>query len=69
MLVSLEAAKEFQPAPGNVDIKGTIRRLPAMEVLRRRWRLSKDQTHLFGDQKVYIAAEYVKDQNRNATNE
>lgn len=67
MLVSLESPKEFQAVPGNVDIKGTIRRLPALEVLRKGWRLSKDQLHFFGRQKVYIAAYYVKEQSR--TNE
>ncbi|MGC2195581.1 MAG: hypothetical protein WA628_12960 [Terriglobales bacterium] len=69
MLMSLEASKEFQAVPGDVDIKGTIRRLPALEVLRKGWRLSKDQLHFFGRQHVYIAAEYVKEQNRDATNE
>lgn len=67
MLVSLEAAKEFQLVPGKVDIKGTIRRLPAFEVLRKGWKLSKDEVHFFGKQQIYIAADYVKEQSR--TNE
>jgi hypothetical protein len=69
MLVSLEAPKQFQAAPGNVDIKGTIRRLPPQEILRSGWRLSKDQVHFFRNQQVYIAAEYVKQGNRNTTTE
>ena len=69
MLVSLEDAKEFQAVPGNVDIKGTIRRLPAPEVLRKRWGLNKDEVHFFGKQHVYIAAEYVKEQDLKATDD
>lgn len=67
MLVSLEATKEFQLVPGTVDVKGTIRRLPAFEVLRKGWKLSIDEVHSFGKQQVYIAADYVKEQSR--TNE
>ena len=69
MLVSLEAAKEIQAAPGKVDIKGTIRQLPTLQVLRKGWRLNKDQVHFFGKQQVYIAADYMKEQNLKATNE
>lgn len=69
MLVYWEATKQVQAVQGDVDIKGIIRRLPAPKVLRKGWRLSKDQVHLFGKQQVYIAAEYVKEQNRNAINE
>src|SRR3954447_15957182 len=69
MLVSVEATKQFQPIQGDVDIKGTIRRLPALKVLWKGWGLGKDQLHFFGKQQVYIAAEYVKEQNRNAINE
>ena len=61
MLVSLETAKEFQAAPGNVDIKGTIRRLPGLEALRKSWRLSKNQARFFGKEQVYIAADYLKE--------
>ncbi len=69
MLVSLESPKEFQAVPGSVDIKGTLRQLPALEVLRKGWRLTKDQVHFFGKQQVYIAADYVKEQNRKETSE
>ena len=62
MLVSLEAPKGFQVVPGSVDIKGTIRRLPAPGVLRKEWRLSKDDVHFFRKQQVYIAADYVREQ-------
>ena len=64
MLVALEAPKGFHVVPGSVDIKGTIQRLPALEVLRKGWRLSKDQVHFFRKQQVYIAADYVKEQDR-----
>lgn len=69
MLVSFEAAKKFQAVPAEVDIKGTIRRLPGLVALRKGWRLSKDQIHSFGKQRVYIAAEYVRVQNRKSTND
>lgn len=69
MLVSWEAAKKFQVVPSKVDLKGTIRRLPALEVLRKGWGLSKGQALFFGTQHVYIAADYVKEQRRKATDE
>lgn len=56
MLVSVEATKQFQAVQVDVDIKGTLRRLPALKVLRKGWKLGKDQLHLFGKQQVYIAA-------------
>jgi hypothetical protein len=62
MLVSLEGPKGFQVVPGSVDIKGTIRRLPGPGVLRKEWRLSKDDVHFFRKQQVYIAADYVREQ-------
>jgi hypothetical protein len=66
MLVVLEGTKEFRAVSGDVDIRGTIRQLPALQVLRKGWKLSKDQLYFFGKQQVYIAAESVKEQNRNA---
>ena len=69
ILLSLEAPKESLPVPGRFDIKGTIRRLPPLQVLRKGWKLSKDQAHFFGKQHVYLAGEYVKEQNRDRTSE
>ena len=69
MLVFLETNKEFRAVSGDVDIKGTIQRLPELQVLRKAWRLSKDQLRFFQKQQVYIAAEYVKEQDGNATDE
>jgi hypothetical protein len=62
MLVSLESPQGFQFVPGSFDIKGTIRRLPTLEVLRKEWRLSKDEVHFFRKQQVYIAADYIREQ-------
>lgn len=69
ILVSLETPKQSKLVPGNVDLRGTIRRLPGLEVLRKTWRLSKDQADFFGSEQFYIAADYIKDQHRNATDE
>jgi hypothetical protein len=52
--------------PTTVDIKGRICRMPSLAILRKAWKLSKDQIRIFGHQKVYIAAEYVKRQELNA---
>jgi hypothetical protein len=48
--------------PGIADIRGEIRRLPSAQILRKQWRLSRDEAEHFADQQIYIAAEYVKGQ-------
>ena len=65
MLVALDAANgPMRATPMTVDIKGLIRRLPASGILRRQWKLTKDQIQRFGPQQIYIAAEYVKGQDQ-----
>ncbi|MGA9815185.1 MAG: hypothetical protein WBQ64_20555 [Terriglobales bacterium] len=49
-------------APVTVDIKGLIRRMPSPAMLRKDWKLSKDQVRAFSSQEIYIAAEGVKEQ-------
>ena len=49
-------------APVTVDIKGLIRRMPSPAMLRKDWKLSKDQLRAFAGQEIYIAAEGVKEQ-------
>jgi hypothetical protein len=63
MLVASEANKSAnQPFSEHVDIKGTIRRLPASGILRKEWMLSKEQIDRFKRQGVYIAAEFIRAQ-------
>ena len=67
MLIALDAAEgPRQAEPMTVDIKGLIRRLPASAILRRQWKLTKDQIQHFGPQQIYIAAEYARGQNQDA---
>ncbi|MGC2184640.1 MAG: hypothetical protein WA637_15275 [Terriglobales bacterium] len=51
-----------QRTPVTVDIKGLIRRLPSPAMLRKDWKLNKEQVRAFAGQEIYIAAEYVKEQ-------
>ena len=63
MLVTFETNNGAnQPLPKNVDLKGTICRLPAPRILRKEWMLSKDQIDRFRRQGVYIAAESTRGQ-------
>lgn len=63
MLVRVDTASEPRPAtPMTVDIKGVLCRLPGPAILRRGWKLTRDQIQVFGQQQIYIAAEYVKGQ-------
>ncbi|MGH9502828.1 MAG: hypothetical protein ACRD20_08260 [Terriglobales bacterium] len=67
MLVVLEAPDLVAGhLPMTVDIKGLIRRLPSLAVLRKQWNLSKDQIQTFEKQRIYIAAERVWLQNEDA---
>lgn len=50
-----------------VDVKGTIHRLPSLRILRNGWKLNRDQLHFFGQQQIYVAAEYVRAQNQRVT--
>jgi hypothetical protein len=55
----------FSPPPRSpitVDIKGRIRTLPPLVILRRQWKLSKDQIQSVGRQQAYIAAESIHEQ-------
>jgi hypothetical protein len=62
MLVALKGAQKLtEPLPLVVDIKGIIRSLPAPQILRREWMLSKEQIEAFGPQHIYIDAEYISD--------
>ena len=49
-------------SPITVDIKGRIRTLPPLVILRRQWKLSKDQIQSVGRQQAYIAAESIYEQ-------
>lgn len=63
MLLVSNAPNSFaEHTPITVDIKGLIRRLPSSATLRKEWKLTKEQIHLFGQQQIYIAAESVKEQ-------
>ena len=65
MLIRLDSANRSIGAVAmKVDIKGMLRRLPAPEMLRKEWKLTKNQLHLFGQQQIYIAAEYAKGQSQ-----
>lgn len=48
--------------PLTVDIKGLICAMPSRTTLRKIWKLNQEQLHFFGNQRVYIAAESVKQQ-------
>lgn len=63
MLVVFDLPNSFVGrAPVKVDIKGLIRRMPSPAMLRKDWKLSKDQLRAFASQEIYIAAENVKEQ-------
>ena len=63
MLVVFDLPNSFvHRAPVTVDIKGLIRRLPSPAMLRKDWKLNKEQVRDFASQEIYIAAEYVKGQ-------
>ena len=49
-------------SPITVDIKGRIRTLPPLVILRRQWKLSMDQIQSVGRQQAYIAAESIYEQ-------
>ena len=67
MLVVSEPGFSPPPrAPITVDIKGRIRALPPLAILRRQWKLSKDQIQNFGRQQAYIAAESIYEQKSEA---
>ncbi len=63
MLVVFDLPNSFvHRGPITVDIKGLIRRLPSPAMLRKDWKLNKEQVRAFAGQEIYIAAEYVKEQ-------
>lgn len=66
LVVSGDEALPPEQRPVTVDIKGRIRQMPSLAFLQKKWKLSKDQIRIFGRQKIYIAAEYVKEQDQNA---
>jgi hypothetical protein len=43
-------------APVTVDIKGLIHRMPSPPMLRKDWKLSKEQLRVFANLEIYIAA-------------
>ena len=62
LVVSEPGFSPLPRAPITVDIKGRIRALPPLAILRRQWKLTKDQIQSFGRQQVYIAAESIHEQ-------
>ena len=62
LVVSEPGFSPLPRAPITVDIKGCIRALPPLAILRRQWKLTKDQIQSFGRQQVYIAAESILEQ-------
>jgi hypothetical protein len=52
-----------------VDIKGQIRRLPTEWTLRREWHLTPEQARSFGEQQIYVAAEYMRKQHEPASSD
>jgi hypothetical protein len=66
LVVSESGILPAEHTPMTVDIEGKIRRMPSLAILRKDWKLSRDQIRVFGQQQVYIAAEHVKGQEQNA---
>lgn len=62
LVVSKPGFSPPRRAPITVDIKGRIRTLPPLAILRRQWKLTKDQIQSFGRQQAYIAAESIHEQ-------
>lgn len=62
LLVATEDAEPINGKVRVVDIKGILRRLPNHATLRKTWKLTQDQIHSFGQQKIYLAAEYIHEE-------
>lgn len=62
LVVSESSVLPTTRAPIAVDIKGRIRTLPSLAILKRQWKLTEDQIQSFGRQQAYIAAESIYEQ-------
>ena len=64
LLVVSENAKPPTAAAPVVDIKGTLRRLPNRSTLKKAWKLNRDEIRVFGQQRVYLAADSIREEER-----